>query len=234
MTVLPGEGAAVAAVVAGAVERVFAAVAALDPPARVVLGVAPGRADDGGAALEQRARALLAEPGTPAAGLGLVAAPRADRGLRLLWWQDDGAHDRPAALHPDLRPGSAGFYDYPAADWFAVPRATGARHVVGPYVDVHGTGRYLLTLTAPVVAGGRFLGVVGADVPVSRFEAHVLGVLGTAGGSFAVVGADGRVVLSTSARWLVGALAPDLPAAEGAPLPGLPWRLHLLDRPPRP
>ena len=78
--------------------------------------------------------------------------------------------------------------------------------MVGPYVDVHGTGQYLLTFTEPVIADGQFLGVVGADVPVSRFESHLLRELGAVDAPFVLLDEERRVVLSTSPRWLVGAL----------------------------
>ncbi len=216
-----------AAEVSAVVEEVFAEVARLQPAALPVLREPEG---PGAAALEAAARELLASPGGLTVGLGLIVAPRPehDYRLRLLWWQLDAASGRPAALVPDLRPSSLGFYDYTSTEWFDVPRRTGRRHVVGPYVDVHGTGRYLFTLTAPVLAGGEFLGVVGADVPVSRFEAHLLGVLDAAVPPFVLVDGEGRVVLSTSSRRLVGSLlrpGVDL-AGDGVPVAGAPWRLY--------
>jgi hypothetical protein len=133
-----------------------------------------------------------------------------------------------SAFRPDLRPASLDFYDYTATDWFDVPRRTERRHVVGPYVDVHGTGRYLLTLTGPLVADGEFLGVVGADVPVDRFESHLLRALAPGDAAALVLNDERRVVLSTSPRWLVGDLLEAPPAeSAGADLPGVPWRLHL-------
>jgi hypothetical protein len=210
----------VAAVVTTAVERVFACVDELRAPALAALGEG---AAQGASDLEERARALLAAPGQLAVGLGLVAAPAPGRDVRLLWWQAESAGDRIAALRPDLRPASLDFYDYTATDWFDVPRRTGRRHVVGPYVDVHGTGRYLLTLTGPLVAAGEFLGVVGADVPVNRFENHLLRALDP-GVDAVVLNDEARVVLSTSPRWLVGDL---LGAPTGTDLPGVPWRLFL-------
>jgi hypothetical protein len=220
----------VAAVVAGPIERVFDTVAEIRAAARAV---ASRPADDRSeTVLADRVRELLGSAGQLAVGLGLVVAPGPQRELQLRWWQIEPATGRLVALHPDLRPASLGFYDYTAADWFGVPRRTGARHVVGPYVDVHGTGQYLLTFTEPVIADGQFLGVVGADVPVSRFESHLLRELGTVDVPFLLLDEEGRVVLSTSPRWLVGALAGprDEPAAPGAPIAGAPWRLHLTVR----
>jgi Cache domain len=234
--VTDGAAGRVVAVVAAAVEGVFGSVAALRGPALAALGAGGEAARAGAAELEERARDLLAAPGQLPVGLGLVAAPRPDRDVRLLWWQTGPDGDRVAALRPDLRPASLDFYDYPATEWFDVPRRTGRPHVVGPYVDVHGTGRYLLTFTAPLVDGAEFLGVVGADVPVDRFENHVLRSLGTAADVVVVLDEGGRVVLSTSPRWLVGDLLDGPPAGAGtaAEVPGAPWRLHLPGPPPRP
>jgi len=228
MTGPDGAAGRIAGAVTGAVERVFADVADLRGAALAALGSGE-RARAGATDLEHRVRELLAAPGQLAVGLGLVAAPSPDRDVRLLWWQADPDGGRIAALRPDLRPASLDFYDYPATEWFDVPRRTGRRHVVGPYVDVHGTGRYLLTLTAPVLEEGRFLGVVGADVPVTRFEGHLLRALGPGVDAVVVLNEEDRVVLSTSPRWLVGDLLATPPGSPvpAAGLPGVPWRLYL-------
>ncbi|HYO37380.1 MAG TPA: cache domain-containing protein [Geodermatophilus sp.] len=212
--------------VSGVVERVFATVghvrdAALAPAVRdALLAGRPVLGDD--------VRDLLHLPGQLAVGLGLVVAPRPAAGppLRLEWWQADPDGGRVRALEPDLRPESLGYYDYTAAEWFAVPRRTRRRHVVGPYVDVHGTGRYLLTLTEPVVVDGEFAGVAGADVSVRRFEAHLLRRLGP-GAPFLLLNGEDRVVLSTSPRLLVGTLVSPAAVAAGpvTAVPGVPWRL---------
>lgn len=224
-------------VVTAAVERVFACVADLQEAALAALDAGEPVARAGATDLEGRARELLAAPGQLAVGLGLVAAPRPDRDVRLLWWQADPDSGRVAELRPDLRPASLDFYDYPATEWFDVPRRAGRRHVVGPYVDVHGTGRYLLTLTAPLLGEGEFLGVVGADVPVNRFETHLLRALGPGDAAVVVLNEEARVVLSTSPRWLVGDLLATPPAAPGTAVevPGVPWQLYLPggDRPRR-
>jgi hypothetical protein len=225
----PGRAAGrIAGVVAAAVERVFACVTELHDAAQAALGDGRSGAQVGAAELEARARQLLAAPGQLAVGLGLVAAPRPDRDVRLLWWQAEPDSGRVTALRPDLRPASLDFYDYPSTEWFDVPRRTGRRHVVGPYVDVHGTGRYLLTLTGPLLAADDFLGVVGADVPVNRFENHLLRALDPEVEGLVVLNEEDRVVLSTSPRWLVGDLLGAPPgAATPVEVPGVPWRLYL-------
>lgn len=210
------------------VERVFGTVAAVGTAARRpaarngFLTGAPVLGDD--------VRDLLLEPGPLAVGLGLVVAPRQELPLRLEWWQVDTDGGRVRTLEPDLRPTSLGYYDYTAAEWFDLPRRTGRRHVVGPYVDVHGTGRYLLTFTEPVVIDGEFAGVVGADVPVRRFETHLLQVLGRIPEPFVLVNDEARVVLSTAPRWLVGELVPAgaVPSGHVTGIAGTPWRLRVV------
>jgi hypothetical protein len=225
------EAARVGAAVSEVVGRLFSTVtavraAALQPSARE--GLRAGRP-----VLDGDVRNLLREPGQLAVGLGLVIAPQPERGLplRLEWWQVDPDGGSLRTLEPDLKPTSLGYYDYPATEWFDVPRRTGRRHVVGPYVDVHGTGRYLLTLTEPVLVDGQFVGVAGADVSVRRFETHLLAGLGRLPAPFLLVNDEDRVVLSTAPRWLVGSRVPPGggPAGPGAVVPGVPWRLHVVD-----
>ena len=223
--------AVVGAAVSGVIEGVFATVGEVHDAALRSLerhGLRPGAP-----VLPDGIRESLRRSGQLAVGLGLVVAPRPeeDLPLRLEWWQVDPDGGGLRTLEPDLRPTSLGYYDYTASEWFDVPRRTGHRHVVGPYVDVHGTGRYLLTLTEPVVAGARFVGVAGADVPVRRFETHLLEALGALRAPFVLLNDEERVVLSTAPRWVVGSLLP--PGASisgpGAPVPGVPWRLLLVD-----
>jgi hypothetical protein len=224
------EVAQVAAAVSEVVERLFGTVTAVREAAlrsSVRQGLRAGRP------VLDNVRELLREPGQLAVGLGLVVAPQPEQGLplRLEWWQADQDGGPLRTLEPDLKPTSLGYYDYTATEWFDVPRRTGRRHVVGPYVDVHGTGRYLLTLTEPVVVDGEFVGVAGADVSVRRFETHLLQVLGRLPAPFLLLNDEDRVVLSTAPRWLVGGLLPPGagPSGPGTAVPGVPWRLHLVD-----
>jgi hypothetical protein len=225
-----GEVARVAAAVSDLVEQVFVTVtrvheAALHSVERQ--GLRAGRW-----VLPDGVQDLLRAPGQLAVGLGLVVAPRPGEGLplRLEWWQADPDGGELHTLEPDLRPTSLGYYDYTATEWYDVPRRTGRRHVFGPHVDVHGTGRYVLTFTEPVVAGRGFVGVAGADVPVRRFETHLLRTLGRLPAPFVLLTDEDRVVLSTAPRHLVGSLLPpEAGSSEGAPVRGAPWRLLFVD-----
>lgn len=177
---------------------------------------------------------LLRRPDAAVVGLGFIAAPGslADEPLRLEWWQRAGASATLAQLEVDLNPDSLGFYDYEAAEWFTVPRKTRRRHVVGPYVDVHGTGRYIITAVMPVVCDEAFLGVAGADVPVNQFEARLLRQIGVRDLELVIVNSQQRVVLSTTSKWLTGSLVPADEAGSDTPsLPvrDSPWRLYLPD-----
>lgn len=231
-----GDGDRIAAAATTVLDHVFATVAevramALRQLCRAGSADAASSIAEPAAELQESVRALLRAPGQLATGLGVIAAPQSgpDVPARVQWWQADVDSDSVLALDPDLRPTSIGFYDYAAAPWFVLPQRTGKQHVVGPYVDVHGTGQYLLTLTQPVAADGRFLGVVGADVPVRRFEARMLSLLGGVNVGVLLVNEEGRVVVSTSPRWLVGDLPPvTREIGPGTPVPGLPWRFHLI------
>ncbi|MGY1710823.1 cache domain-containing protein [Geodermatophilus sp. SYSU D00758] len=226
-----GETERVAAAVSDLVEQVFATVGRVHEA--VLRSVEHSGLRAARWVLPEGVQQLLRAPGQLAVGLGLVVAPRAEEGLplRLEWWQADPDGGEVRTLEPDLRPSSLGYYDYTTAPWFDVPRRTGRRYVFGPHVDVHGTGRYVLTLTEPVEAGCGFVGVAGADVPVRRFETSVLQRLGGAVAPFLLLNEEDRVVLSTSPGWLVGdLLAPGtFPGGPVAGIAGTPWRLVPVD-----
>lgn len=218
-----------ATVISEAIEGIFATVAVVR---RLTLACHAAAAAEGRAFADSDVRGLapafvdlLESPGQLAVGLGIILEPGTlpSHPLRLEWWQRSTGREAPVPLEVDLHPDSVGFYDYMAADWFAVPRRTRARHVVGPYVDVHGTDRYLLTLTMPMEADGRFLGVAGADVPITGFETVVLRQLGDR--EALLVNDEGRVVVSTSSRWITGCLLPEHGRRPGVPLSRLPWQL---------
>ncbi|MQA10239.1 MAG: hypothetical protein GEU98_17145 [Pseudonocardiaceae bacterium] len=174
------------------------------------------------------------------AGTGVILAEDmlADRTHWLEWWQNqpDG---QPTFLEVDHNPASVDYYDYAAAAWFALPRRTGKRVVVGPYVDYSGTDEYMLTLANPAYSGEHFLGVAATDIRADEFESLLLGALGGAGPPAALVNATGRVVASNTPQKIAGSLVAereldrDWPEfTVGAPATGecagLPWRVSVL------
>jgi hypothetical protein len=153
----------------------------------------------------------LEHPAARIQGAGFVAAVDALADSR--WWLEwfmlrNGSAER---LLVDTDPRGENFYDYGSLPWYDVPRDTGRRHITGPYVDFLCTDDYTLTFTVPVTAGSTFVGVAGADVRVFTFEKAVLPSLKAAGRTVAIVNAEGRIVLSNSARHVSGTLlrAPD-------------------------
>jgi hypothetical protein len=147
-------------------------------------------------------------------GAGFIAAPGAlrDQEFGVEWWTREG--DATEQLIISLDPASDEFLDYTRQSWFTVPRDTGRRHINGPYVDYLCTDEYTLTFTVPVNSPRTFAGVVGADIYVREFEHAVLPRLRALGQPAALVNAQGRVIVSTSARQATGSLvrAVDVPA----------------------
>ena len=151
------------------------------------------------AAVHPVAHALLR--GGVVLGSGYVAARDAltDHPLYLAWWQGESQQLLGQADAPSGDP-----LDYTRREWFRVPASTGSRHITGPYVDYVCTDEYVVTSTAPVVVGGRMLGVTGADTLVETLENVLLGTLRSADAT--LVSATGRVVVSADHRLGAGTL----------------------------
>jgi DNA-binding FadR family transcriptional regulator len=167
----------------------------------------------------------LAEHRGLAAGAGVITAPGVlgDAPLWLEWWWITAA-DTPERLRVNLDPAAPDFYDYTTAEWYTAAEGSERPQLVGPYVDHFCTGEYTITLSLPVRAAGRFLGVAAADMLVSSLEHRVLPVLLAAAGPMALTSADGRIIASAAPRWPPGMRAP----AAGTPALRA-WRLTELD-----
>ena len=167
-------------------------------------------------------RPLLGTEGTPLVGAGLVLAPGvlAERSHWMEWWHRSPDGSSVERLDAELDPTAPGFYDYTVLPWFTVPRRTGARHVVGPYVDHLCTQEYTLTFTAPLTVGGRFVGVVGADIVAGWMERTLLPLLGAIDRPTALVNDEGRVAVANDPSLVVGSVVAGRAGAE----------LHHLDR----
>jgi len=148
--------------VMGSVTEVGAAMTALAAAARA--GRRPLRRADL-AALRPLVAQVLARHRGFAAGAGLVLAPDAlaDAPRCIDWWWADRGSG-PGQLEVDLDPASAEFYDYTTTEWYNEPARTGQPCVAGPYVDYICTHEYTFTVSVPMVDGGRFVGVAGADI----------------------------------------------------------------------
>ena len=152
-------------------------------------------------------RQLLAT-GAFGCGGGVILEPGclADREMYLEWWYlADAGKTLPLRPNFDLR--RENFYDYTEMPWFSRPRSTGASSVEGPYVDLYGTNMYVLTFTIPILVEGRFIGVAGLDLSLHNVERMLIRSLMRLEHEAVLIAADGRVIASNSANWMVGDLA---------------------------
>ena len=192
--------AGIAARVAGTIDELFATIDGWRDQLQAHLEADPApTAETLDPVVQAQAVPALAADGL-ITGAGFVAAPGllSDAHWHLAWWLGGAAGIRRLATIDD--PSNDQFRDYTALEWWRFPARTGARHLTGPYVDYVCTDDYTVTITTPVIVGGRLLGVVGMDVLVDRLERELLPLLRANGAPIAVVNASGRIVTSTDAR----------------------------------
>ncbi len=204
----------------GGLSAALAGLAASGPPRR-----------DDLAALRPTIFEVLATHRGLAAGAGVITAPDvlADAPLWLEWWWTSPA-GTPEQLRVNLDPAAPDFYDYTAAPWYADAYRSGGPQATGPYVDYFCTGEYTITLSVPVRADGRFLGVAAADVLVPSLEEQVMPGLLANASPVALTSPDGRVIAATSPDWAPGLRWPSggsagLPPKDSVPSSLGEWRL---------
>ena len=163
--------------------------------------------------MQPLAAALVQRGEWPVVGAGFVAADQAvaDAAWHMAWWQGE-------TMERLVLPALASASDaYMRREWFTKPMESGLPHVTGPYVDFLCTDEYTMTMTVPVAAAGRRVGVAGADVFVESLEPVLLPALKKLHPAAALVNHVGRVVVSADAQLAAGTLlAPGaVPAAPG-------------------
>ena len=175
---------------------------------------APSRAEV--CSLDPLAIAALQREDDLIVGAGYVAAPGAVRDSEywLQWWSDyDTPRKRqPEQLAVEVDPHSESFNDYTRLPWYAVPARTQRRHLTGPYVDYLCTDEYTLTATVPIMVGGEFRGVVGADIYANTLaqvlEPLLTSLAGVDGSAF-IVNETGRVLAADHPSLTTGDLIND-------------------------
>ncbi|MFR9753048.1 cache domain-containing protein [Nocardia sp. 004] len=193
------------------------------------LGSAPGASDV--APLRETIADELARHEKLFNGAGVVLADSVleDRPRHVEWWLPDvkGGLRR---LLLELNPDSEYFYDYTGMDWFVVPRDQGRRWVHGPYLDYACTDEYVCTFAIPVTSGsGTFLGVAGADVPVTAIEAALLPCFQAFDQRVVLVNSEGRVIIGTDPEFTTGSKTSRMDRSVVAvPLEAVPWSLYPL------
>ncbi len=132
----------------------------------------------------------------PVYGTGFIAAlgSLSDARSHLAWWQ--GA-DR-AQLVLAAQSVAKEHIDYSELEWYRVPLQTGRAHVAGPYVDYLCSDEYTITVAAPVLLDGEFVGVAGLDLLIDQVERDLTPRLRPFGDDISIVNGVGRVLLSTS------------------------------------
>lgn len=139
-------------------------------------------------------------------GAGVICAPGllADAPRWVEWWWTATGGD-PEALRVNLDDSTPDFFDYTAAEWYAVPMSEPGPHAAGPYVDFFCTNEYTITF-ARAVPGPRPLGIAAADVLVSELEKRIAPILVNLGGHAVLTNLDGRVIASANVNAAPGDL----------------------------
>ena len=139
------------------------------------------------------------------------------------YWQR--SEDGPVAdNHHVLDPEREDFYDYQHMEFVSRARETHELWSYGPYVDYGGVDDYILTIDAPILHDGRFLGVSAADVLVADLESWLAPWLATAAESY-LVNAEHRVIVSNSVRYRVGDIVAEIDEGECRQYPVFGWSL---------
>ncbi|MBL1101840.1 cache domain-containing protein [Streptomyces coffeae] len=148
---------------------------------------------------------LLAHEGTLFESLGVAVSGDClgDTSRWLEWWRRDGRNKAQFISHA-LNPDSVGFYDYQSREWFRLPVTTRRPCAVGPYVDAGGIEVCTVTLAIPIDLPSGSISVAGGDLSIAAVEALLLGTLGTRAHKVVLLGANGRVITSNTARHVTG------------------------------
>ena len=105
--------------------------------------------------------------------------------------------------HHVLDPTREDFYDYQSMEFVARPRESHKLWAHGPYVDYGGVDNYILTIASPILAEGKFYGVISADILIADFESWLSPLLAAAGETY-LLNSENRVIVSNSVTFGVG------------------------------
>jgi hypothetical protein len=215
----PAEVAQCAATIEAAADDVFRTLATLGDAlatewAARTAGVGRYDSSDLAALQTEVFAALDAQPAFESAGYVLTDGTLADRTRHLDWW-----HRTPAGHHEllvlNLDVDAPDCYDYYSMEWFAAALHGHRRFVAGPLIDLPCADVYIMTFSSPIVAGGRLLGIAGADVAVARFEQRIVPPLRRLPAEAVLVNRERRVIASNDVRFATGEKLASMPGSDG-------------------
>jgi hypothetical protein len=122
--------------------------------------------------------------------------------VAMSWWVKTPA--QPTRKRHILNPASDSFYAYTGAKWFADPMRSGEAVVAGPYIDSWGRDDLTFTVSIPILAHNRPMGVVALDLDVTSFTERLIGRLLRVPGVNVILNDENRVVASTSPYLVTG------------------------------
>ncbi|MBD1541377.1 hypothetical protein G9E11_03730 [Arthrobacter sp. IA7] len=139
-------------------------------------------------------------------GAGIAYAPGSLREAThwLEWWRTQRTGEPRFVTH-DLNPDSLNYYDYTTRDWFTIPSASGQPVAVGPYVDFGGINVNIITLCVPAPTA-QGIQILGCDLTLANLEGIFLRALQLREPVVVLLGPNGRVIASNSARIATGTL----------------------------
>lgn len=124
-----------------------------------------------------------------------------------------------------MDPDREDFYDYESREFMAKPRELLRPWTAGPYVDYGGADDYIITVSAPIIDTGRFLGIASLDFQVANLERLLAPWLADADGVCLLVNGENRVIVSSTVRYTAGDVI-TRPQGYGAlDIPSLGWTL---------
>jgi hypothetical protein len=126
--------------------------------------------------------------------------------------------------HHVLDPAREDFYDYQSREFIARPRQSHEPWAHGPYVDYGGVDDYILTVTSPVLANGRFYGVSCVDILVADLESWLSPWLAASDESY-LLNVENRVIVSNSVQHGVGDVMTTREGYRVVEFPAIGWSL---------
>lgn len=202
----------------------------LAPPLRALLAdpTAAGRRALQSLVEAEAQRFLDAHPVAFAAGLLVGAAPGRPPVAPMVDWFLRTADGRPARAEFVTDRDDLDFYDFERHPWFERTIEHGEPILSSPFIDWLGVDEYIVTTMSPLPAQLVERAMFGADISIEAIEPSLLRILRRAPVAAAVVNDADRIVVGSSATFLVGEQLRRGPGVREIPLDAGPRGLRLV------